>query len=269
VHAAGNWAAAEKELGTALPPDYKAIVELYGSGSFDELLWVFNPFDPGSLNLFAQLKKAAAFNDGLKKEHPDFAAALFPAPDSPAKGGLLPFAMDDEGRPFYWLTEGKPEKWTVVRVERQPGRGASFDVGTGKLLTQWLEGRVELFSVADVKHYFLPQPSGPRLRLEAVLSPSDAPFKKKVRAVRKTIETIAGPSSTVGEEDQEYNGEDHVVTAAHWLVGYSEAGGGGPKLTIDVPPEHEARMRPAIEAVAHAIGSAVETVTPAKHNRWA
>ena len=67
--------------------------------------------------------------------------------------------MDDEGRPFYWVTGGKPDKWTVVKVGRRPGEGAAFDVGTSKLLAQWLEGRVELFHVADVTHGTEPENS--------------------------------------------------------------------------------------------------------------
>jgi hypothetical protein len=268
VHARGDWAAAERELGTALPADFKAITELYGSGGWSELLFLFNPFDPGAANLFAQIRVVGAFDERLRTEQPEFAAKLFAHPPFPEPGGLLPFARDDASGVFYWTTRGEPDDWTVVQMARTPGRERVFDVGIRKLLERWLGLEVELFHVADEKFYFLPQPTGLRSRVEAVLSPAEAPLAKRASIVRRTIAGIAGPAHAVGEEPAD--DEDHFATAAHWLVGYSGGrAGGGPRLTIDVPPEHEPRLRPTIAAVAAATGASVESIEPMKRDRWA
>lgn len=43
-----DWATLEANIGTALPDDYKWIIERYGPGSFDEFLHVLEPPDrPG------------------------------------------------------------------------------------------------------------------------------------------------------------------------------------------------------------------------------
>jgi hypothetical protein len=41
------------------------------------------------VNLFDQLRKVTAFNDGLRRDHPELAAALFTHPTFPEKGGAL------------------------------------------------------------------------------------------------------------------------------------------------------------------------------------
>ncbi|CAM5700953.1 Knr4/Smi1-like domain-containing protein OS=Streptomyces griseomycini OX=66895 GN=FHS37_005303 PE=4 SV=1 [Streptomyces griseomycini] len=38
-----DWAQAERALGTALPTDYKQLVETYGDGIFDETIWLLVP----------------------------------------------------------------------------------------------------------------------------------------------------------------------------------------------------------------------------------
>ena len=40
-----RWEEAERTLGTALPDDYKLITNIYGSGHFNDLFYLFNPFD--------------------------------------------------------------------------------------------------------------------------------------------------------------------------------------------------------------------------------
>ena len=42
-----GWPKVEAALGTALPDDYKRFTQLYGSGKFDDFLWLFNPFTAG------------------------------------------------------------------------------------------------------------------------------------------------------------------------------------------------------------------------------
>lgn len=37
-----------------------------------------------------------------------------PYPALPERGGLFPFAHDDCGFEYYWLTDGQPENWPVI-----------------------------------------------------------------------------------------------------------------------------------------------------------
>jgi hypothetical protein len=43
----GGWAEVEAALGTGLPRDFKAFTEVYGSGTVDDFLYLFNPFTQG------------------------------------------------------------------------------------------------------------------------------------------------------------------------------------------------------------------------------
>ena len=42
-----GWAKVEAALGTGLPGDFKGFTELYGSGTVDDFLYLFNPFAQG------------------------------------------------------------------------------------------------------------------------------------------------------------------------------------------------------------------------------
>jgi hypothetical protein len=56
-----GWAEVEAALGTGLPSDFKAFTELYGSGTIDDFLYLFNPFTQGQYRkLMAERKRRIA-----------------------------------------------------------------------------------------------------------------------------------------------------------------------------------------------------------------
>ena len=106
-----RWPAVEQELGTALPADYKALTAVYGSGRFDELLWLFSPFAPrGPGNLLDERRTTLDAYEQTRRRFP----ARLPLPPFPEPGGLLPLGRSDNGNELYWLTEGAPDAWGVV-----------------------------------------------------------------------------------------------------------------------------------------------------------
>ena len=89
-----GWDQVERTLGTALPEDYKLIINIYGSGNFNDLFYLFNPFDSNgeSGNLINQAFRRDCFGlselDHYHKSNPstlDCARSPFPE-----RGGLLP-----------------------------------------------------------------------------------------------------------------------------------------------------------------------------------
>lgn len=114
------WDGIEKRLGTRLPSDYTAFVETYGSGSIDEFLVVLNPFASNrNINLLECGRLRSQAYAELRARFPEmYVHDVYPAP-----GGLLPFAITDNGNVFYWKTAGEPNTWTVVAYE---GRGPQF-----------------------------------------------------------------------------------------------------------------------------------------------
>jgi hypothetical protein len=137
-----GWPKVEADLGAALPADYKAFTELYGSGKFDDFLWLFNPFTPGEDgNLLHEKEAVLAAYAETRKRHPE----RLPLPPFPEPGGVLPLGRSDNGDELYWLTEGEPDAWTVVLLEtratsqehhRVPVTGFLAELAGGTLATK-------------------------------------------------------------------------------------------------------------------------------------
>ena len=117
-----GWGRVEDELGTALPADFKRFTELYGSGKFDDFLYLLNPFsaDPAG-NLVAAKDTMLADYAETRSKFPD----RLPMPPYPEPGGLLPLGRSDNGNELYWLTEGAPDGWGVVAFA---GRSTDHEV---------------------------------------------------------------------------------------------------------------------------------------------
>jgi hypothetical protein len=121
-----GWGRVAEALGTALPEDFERFTDLYGSGKFDDFLYLLNPFsaDPAG-NLVAAKDTMLAGYAETRGKFPD----RLPLPPYPEPGGLLPLGRSDNGNELYWLTEGAPDDWGVVafagrstdhEVHRQP-----------------------------------------------------------------------------------------------------------------------------------------------------
>lgn len=109
-----GWAAVEAALGTGLPGDFKAFTELYGSGTVDDFLYLFNPFARGQDgNLLVEKDRVLAAYRQTRARFPD----QLPLPPFPESGGVLPLGRTDNGDELYWVTGGHPDGWPVALLE--------------------------------------------------------------------------------------------------------------------------------------------------------
>jgi hypothetical protein len=109
-----GWPAVERKLGTELPGDFKAFTELYGSGTVDDFLYLFNPFAVGEDgNLLVEKDRVLAAYRQTRTRFPD----RLPLPPFPEPGGLLPLGRTDNGDELYWVTDGDPDQWPVALLE--------------------------------------------------------------------------------------------------------------------------------------------------------
>jgi hypothetical protein len=117
-----QWPRVEADLGTELPEDFKRFTELYGSGKFDDFLYLLNPFaeDPAG-NLVTGRDLMLEGYAETRGKFPD----RLPLPPWPEPGGLLPLGRSDNGNELYWLTDGKPASWSVVAFA---GRSTDYEV---------------------------------------------------------------------------------------------------------------------------------------------
>jgi hypothetical protein len=153
-----GWAEVEAALGTALPDDFKAFTELYGSGKVDDFLYLFNPFADGQDgNLLFEKDRVLAAYAQTRARFPE----RLPLPPFPEEGGVLPLGRTDNGDELYWVTGGDPGDWPVALLESRAARqevhpmpvtGFLAALAAGELATAILPGDV----VHRPRHQFAP-----------------------------------------------------------------------------------------------------------------
>lgn len=123
------WPEVERRLSTALPTDYKRFIETYGTGRIADFLVILNPFTANRhIDLIDHALHDPEGMSLLKDEHPGHDRFdRFPVP-----GGILPFAITDNGDTFYWKTSPSPDRWPVLVYE---SRGPDHDMFDGPMTT--------------------------------------------------------------------------------------------------------------------------------------
>ena len=126
------WEKIESRLGLPLPPDYKAFIDQYGTGSFDDFIIIYNPLAQNEyLNLFYALDVLHQADQQVQLlGAPSWTAvnpfALYPAPE-----GLLPWGCTTPAAPlggttnlgatFFWQIKGPPETWETIFYNLRSG----------------------------------------------------------------------------------------------------------------------------------------------------
>lgn len=86
------------------PQEYMDFIDIYGTGSIGDFLWILNPFENNNenINLFEKSKIMRDSYNYLKKNHPkDFKYSIYPDDN-----GLFPWALTDNGDELYYDTAG-------------------------------------------------------------------------------------------------------------------------------------------------------------------
>lgn len=119
-----EWAAVEGVLGVALPSDYKAYIDIFGTGLICNFIYVLNPFSSKeSLNLIGRGKAILAGRQSIRVE---FGQEAWPYPLYPEPGGLLPWGGTLNGDVLFWETEGDPAAWGIIINEVRSRHFESF-----------------------------------------------------------------------------------------------------------------------------------------------
>ena len=118
-----DWDLAERQAGSRLPADYKALVEMYGPGSWDGFLHVFQPMcENQHIDLARQQEPALWALDYLQVR-----GEPMPYPLSE----LMAVAGTDNGDTVYWLERPHedPDAWTIVVNEARGPEWVAYDGG--------------------------------------------------------------------------------------------------------------------------------------------
>ncbi|MEV3947616.1 SMI1/KNR4 family protein [Streptomyces halstedii] len=140
-HRSRDWPAVERALGTALPTDYRQLVETYGGGVFDETIWLLDPACPDED--YELLAQAAEKAETLKKLW-----EVEPRPAQLQESGteVLPWAyIEGTGAMLYWLVKPgqDPDEWTVMFNEGRGPLWEHHDAQCASFLLAVLTGRAE------------------------------------------------------------------------------------------------------------------------------
>lgn len=105
--ARGDWDEIETELSIRFPTDFRHLIKCYGTGEFFGGLLIFNPLNSWCRRQIPkQLEYYRIMCDAME-------LALVLHPETP---GLFPWGRDTNGNGFFWLTNGKSNRWPVVQV---------------------------------------------------------------------------------------------------------------------------------------------------------
>ena len=131
----GEWRRVWTSLGCRLPPDYQELVDVYGLGSFDDLV-LWTPFTGRTwANIVVQARGLLTDYDEVRAIDP----TSFPYPLFPEEGGVLPWASTGDGDWLCWLTGDEPDRWPIVEWNSREG-SRRHDVGAVQFLVEYLSG---------------------------------------------------------------------------------------------------------------------------------
>ncbi|MFE1770829.1 SMI1/KNR4 family protein [Streptomyces sp. NPDC059008] len=249
IHGHGDWAEAERTLGTRLPDDYKQLVETYGRGDFWGALCLCTPFgDDNPVRLEAHLlEDFGPMRERRPEDHPH---PFFPEP-----GGLLTWAVTDDAAQLCWLTEGPPESWSVVIWSRDNDY-ERFDGGAAAFLDGWISGRISselLHREPEAAPWF--DAAIDRDHIYVRLDEGDLPYTERLRILRDAL----APTSDRGGYAHDGSRQDHfVVTEPGWQLTYETAY--GHQLRVAFPPGDSERARREVLRAIDRMGCAVQAI---------
>ncbi|WP_330455501.1 SMI1/KNR4 family protein [Streptomyces sp. NBC_00820] len=136
---APDWAAAETALHTALPADYKELIETYGGGFIDGYLLLLEPDRPDDVH---DLLKITAERDEAND-------SLWQYEDKPEEmetpgSRLLCWATTDNGEYLYWLVrpDDNPDTRPILINSASVEDWERYDTTVTRFLTAVLTGEV-------------------------------------------------------------------------------------------------------------------------------
>ena len=124
------WKQVESELGLVFPVDFRNLLDAYGTGIFDDFLWLNNPFAKNmNLNFGYFLNSQMVVLKELLDNGESIPFRLFPDPE-----GIVPWGTTENGDVLYWHTAELQNDWAVVVNESRGDSWESFMMPTTEFL---------------------------------------------------------------------------------------------------------------------------------------
>jgi hypothetical protein len=107
----GDWSEVEAYVGSALPGDFKAFLDTFGTGAICDELVVFHP--QGSAPLLPRMREQNEYFAAWRARDAD----SFPYPFHPEPGGLISWGYDHGGDEHFFLPcDADPDRWKIATL---------------------------------------------------------------------------------------------------------------------------------------------------------
>lgn len=134
-----EWQHIEANIGIILPYDYKEYIRYFGTGSFADFLYIYNPFDE-EMNLVQAIQQELNVYQSCKRTTPQYCG--FPIYTESA--GLLPWGRTDNGDSLHWLTQGHPDKWAVIVYDSKYIQHQRYEMSMTTFIARWLLREIDV-----------------------------------------------------------------------------------------------------------------------------
>jgi hypothetical protein len=134
-----SWSAFFDALGTRLPSEYVALMELYGAGCWSNWLRFDSPLRIAERDF----RYDVGWKTDAYREHRGSFPQWYPLGAWPEPGGILPFADSIDGDQLCWLTAGDdPDAWPLIVWPRHSDQGPALERGLIDTLLAWQRGQL-------------------------------------------------------------------------------------------------------------------------------
>lgn len=132
-----DWGSVEAELNTALPSDYKSLLQSYGPGTLGGFISLYIPHDNNqAIDLFSRTHAA---QDALRCLTRDLEELTF---GIRSVDELMPWGVTDNGDWCYWILHGDPDRWVVALNAARDPEWDKFEMGITEFLFKILPGSI-------------------------------------------------------------------------------------------------------------------------------
>lgn len=267
VGSGGDWGYLEAELGTSVPADYIQLFEHYGRGKFVDFCRLLDPFGPvewrdvfTAPSLVASARLLLDQQGPIRADFPD----SYPYPLFPERGGLLQWAVTDNGDYLCWLTNGQPDNWQII-VWDSRRRYEKYDIGAVDFLQRWFGGHIDSAILPRIGRHDLQFAVDVEIKKVYVkVSPGELPYGERLQILKNALAPVSSEESRQTNDGRRM--DRFIVAQYGWDVTYETIN--DHQICIKFAPRDESLVRITVAAAVESMGCHIAAVLYRGQTIW-